>query len=91
MPSELIAEASQELPHNSPLFKDAAKSANLLDETSLDTWDSGPSYPMGPPSDNPHKLTLQKIWRRWVAHVYAEGAAAEMVWHPYQNIVQETE
>ena len=60
MPSKLITEASRELPHYSPLFKDAAKSADLLDETGLDTWDSGPPYPTGPPSDNPRKLAFTK-------------------------------
>jgi hypothetical protein len=60
MPSELITEASRELPHGSPLFKDAAKSADLLDETGLDTWDSGPPYPTGPPSDSPREVAYTK-------------------------------
>ncbi|KAF8232838.1 hypothetical protein L208DRAFT_1270165, partial [Tricholoma matsutake] len=76
MPSELITEASQELPHYSPLFKDAAKSANLLDETGLDTWDSGPPYLTGPPSDSPHKVAftkhLEEVMHGWCMHMLRE-------------------
>jgi hypothetical protein len=76
IPSKLITEASRELPYYSPLFKDAAKSADLLDETGLDTWDSGLPYPTGPPSDNPRELAftkcLEEVMHRWCMHMLRE-------------------
>ena len=53
LPQALVAEALQlELPVASTLFQDAAKSADLLDETGLDIWDLGPPYITGPPSES---------------------------------------
>lgn len=51
----LITEATRGLP-DSYLFCQAAHRADLLDETGLDIWDSGPPYPDGPPSDSPREL-----------------------------------
>jgi hypothetical protein len=56
-PQDLVAEALQlELPTTSALFQDAAQSADLLDETGLDSWDLGPPYVTGPPSESNGEL-----------------------------------
>jgi hypothetical protein len=53
LPQALVAEALQlKLPVTSTLFQDAAKSADLLDETGLDIWDLEPPYITGPPSES---------------------------------------
>ena len=51
IPEALISAALQQLPTQSALFRDAAKSADLLDETGLDDWDTGPPYVTGQPLD----------------------------------------
>ncbi|KAF8224140.1 hypothetical protein L208DRAFT_1205712, partial [Tricholoma matsutake] len=51
IPEALISVALQQLPTELALFRNAAKSADLLDETGLDDWDTGPPYITGPPSD----------------------------------------
>jgi hypothetical protein len=53
IPEALVSAALQPLPTDSALFKDAARSADLLDETGLDKWDTGPPYATGTPSDTP--------------------------------------
>jgi hypothetical protein len=56
-PQDLVAEALQlELPVTSALFQDAARSADLLDETGLDSWDLGPPYVTGPPLESNGEL-----------------------------------
>lgn len=56
LPKDLVALALQELPIHSKFFRDASKSAHLLDETGMDNWDGGPPYMTGPPSDTPREL-----------------------------------
>jgi hypothetical protein len=56
LPKDLVALALQELPIHSTFFRDASKSAQMLDETGLDDWDSGPPYATGPPSDTPREV-----------------------------------
>jgi hypothetical protein len=40
------------LPEASALFREASESAENLDETGLEIWDTGPPYPLGPSSDS---------------------------------------
>ena len=56
MPKDIITLATQELPIHSNFFQAASKSKELLDETGLDEWDSGPPYVTGPQSDTPREV-----------------------------------
>ncbi|KAF9457043.1 hypothetical protein BDZ94DRAFT_1326559 [Collybia nuda] len=56
LPRNLLAAATTPLPETSHLFRQALRSTQLLDETGLDLWDTGPPYPTGTPSDTPHEL-----------------------------------
>ncbi|KAF9461343.1 hypothetical protein BDZ94DRAFT_1310616 [Collybia nuda] len=56
LPRNLLAAATAPLPKTSHLFHQALRSMQLLDETGLDLWDTGPPYPTGTPSDTPHEL-----------------------------------
>ncbi|KAF9469488.1 hypothetical protein BDZ94DRAFT_1242505 [Collybia nuda] len=56
-------------------------STQLLDETGLDMWDTGPPYPTGPPSSTPQELVHTKrlaevMHGRWV-RMQREREAAE--------------
>ena len=55
IPDALTLAALEELPTESPLFRDVAISAKLLDEMGLDEWDRGPPYYMDPSPDTPHE------------------------------------
>lgn len=52
LPARLMTMAMFDLPVESTLFQDAAKSADLLDETGLEIWDTGPPYPLAAASDS---------------------------------------
>lgn len=49
LPPALLKQALQALPINAPLFSEASKDADRLDETGLEVWDTGPPY--ATPSD----------------------------------------
>lgn len=60
LPRSLLIDAKKPLPEDSYLFRQATQSTQLLDETGLDVWDTGPPYPTGPPSGTPRELAHTK-------------------------------
>ncbi|KAF9458054.1 hypothetical protein BDZ94DRAFT_1325816 [Collybia nuda] len=60
LPQLLLTQAMIPLPETSPLFCQAVRSTQLLDETGLDIWDTGPPYATGPPSNSPRELIHTK-------------------------------
>lgn len=60
LPRPLLIDATKPLPEDSYLFRQAMQGTQLLDETGLDVWDTGPPFPTGPPSGTPRELTHTK-------------------------------
>jgi hypothetical protein len=48
------------LHEGSHLFRQATQSTQLLDETGLELWDTGPPYPAGAPSSTPREIVHTK-------------------------------
>lgn len=56
LPAALITEALDVVPEGSTLFQQALAGPDVLDETGLDAWDSGPPYATGPPSNSAREV-----------------------------------
>lgn len=77
LPPALLAEATLPLPETSFLFREAARSADALDETGLDSWDDGPPYALGPPSNSTsemhHTQCLEQVMHGRFTRMRREG------------------